>query len=148
MGIEKKTIIAAAFAVGVILSLSRPAYAGNDFGIGLSHLALHSGERIVGFRIRASGAGIAALRSIPMGWTITIDNDASWVTSVSGTVEVGAAALDPAAFRAFMVVRRADPTLKLPMELSGEIIVMDLATGSPERHITLKPRQFEIDRIP
>jgi hypothetical protein len=29
-----------------------------------------------------------------MGWAINVDNDASWTTTISGTVEVGAAALD------------------------------------------------------
>jgi hypothetical protein len=105
--------------VGIVSELNCPAYAGDYLTVGFDHIPLRPGERVVGFQIKAQGAGIVALRAIPMGWAINVDNDASWTTTISGTVEVGAAALDPEAFKAFMVIEKADPDLKLPMKLSG-----------------------------
>jgi hypothetical protein len=88
------------------------------------------------------------LRSIPIGWAIKVDNDASWTTTVSGTLEVGAAALDPEALKAFVAVAETEPDSKQPIKLSGEIIAADLATGSAERRIPLKSDQFKIDKGP
>jgi hypothetical protein len=55
----------------------------------------------VGFRIDLKAAVIRGLDHIPLGWSISIDNDASWSTTIKATVEVGAAVLDPTYFRNF-----------------------------------------------
>lgn len=141
-------LISAALLAAIVSQLSCTAYAGDNLTVSLDHLQLQSGERIVSFQIQAQGAGIVSLRAIPIGWAINVDNDASWTTTISGTVEVGAAALDPGAFKAFMVIEKADPDLKLPMKLSGEVVAANLATGSVERHIMLGPDQFTTDKAP
>ena len=56
-------------------------------------IKISAGERIVSFEIRISAGAFRIISNLPVGWTVVIDNDASWQTRVTGSPEVGAAAL-------------------------------------------------------
>ena len=63
-------------------------------------------ERVVGFEMKIRAGGIVSIPSLPMGWNISVDNDASWNTKIVGAVTVGAAALNVSFFSDFIVVRQ------------------------------------------
>jgi len=108
---------------------------------------LRVGERVVAFRVLTIGAGIVAVPHIPMGWSISIDNDASWATNVSGSIQVGAAAVEPEALRNFLIIELA-PEPSPPLKLTGEIVASGFKGGSMSgRHIVLTGKQFELTRV-
>ncbi len=64
-----------------------------SFSVDLSNLMLTPGERIVGFDIKVVSGYVSAITA-PPGWQIHVDNQPSEYTEVSGSVFVGAAALN------------------------------------------------------
>jgi hypothetical protein len=98
-------------------------------------------ERITGFEIRVRSGRIAQLSNVPIGWSISVDNDPSWNTSVGGSIAVGAAALDPDFLRRFIVVEKEkDAPSDMPFALEGEIFVT--SDFSTERTIRLSSKDF------
>jgi hypothetical protein len=91
---------------------------GQNTLVSISVPEIQKRERIVGFEVHVRSGRIAQLRNMPIGWKITVDNDPSWNTVISGSVEVGAAALDPGFFYRFMVVN--------PEEYAGSGTVLSL----------------------
>jgi len=78
---------------------------------------------------------------MPIGWKITVDNDASWNTVVSGSVEVGAAALDPGFFYRFMVVNPEEYTGGgTALGLDGQVVLT--SDFIAERTIRLSNKEF------
>jgi len=140
---QSKSMKQACFAVAITAML---LLFGNVVGycqiLSVSIPALHltGKERIVGFEFHLRSGMIARLPNVPYGWSISIDNDPSWNTRISGSLAVGAAALDVDFFRDFMVVEVEDPPWGPPLDLSGEIIVTsDFLT---ERRIKLGKKDF------
>ena len=77
------------------------------FAVSIPHLGLSADERVVGFEVHIKSGRVASLPNIPIGWNLTIDNDASWDTSVKALVSVCAASLDAGYFREFMFVEKS-----------------------------------------
>lgn len=76
--------------------------------------------RIVGIELELTNGRIFRLREVPFGWYFTIDNDASWKAKLTGTVEVGAAALDPSEINGLIVVEAGEnsgPSFSLQLGL-------------------------------
>jgi hypothetical protein len=97
-----------------ILSVSIPA------------LHLTGKERIVGFEFHLRSGMIARLPNVPYGWNISIDNDPSWNTTISGSIAVGAAAVDPDFFHDFLTVEVEDNSFEhMPFDLQGEVFVTE-----------------------
>jgi hypothetical protein len=135
-----------------LLSLALAASLG--IGVGLAHAqtisvsipALHmtSTERVVGFEIHITSGRVARLSDLPIGWNISVDNDASWNTVVKGSSTVGAAARDASFFRRFMIVE-INESLGIPFDVQGEVIVTkDFAT---ERRIKIALKDLAITKL-
>jgi hypothetical protein len=65
---------------------------------------LRVGERIVGFELRIPMGRVVALPAVPVGWSVGIDNHAAGHSHVSGSILIGAAALDPAELKELVVI--------------------------------------------
>lgn len=92
--------------------------------VSIPRLALKKGERVVGFDIHFTSGRIAAMPKVPMGWTISVSNDASWLTSIEGRIIVGAAAVGPSFFRGFILIE-IDRSLEIPFDAKGEVVVSE-----------------------
>ncbi len=116
---------------------------GHSQTLSVSIPALHltGKERITGFEIHVRSGMIARLPKMPKGWSISIDNDPSWNTTIRGSIAVGAAAVDSDFFRDFLVVEVEDNSFEhLPFDLKGEVDVNeDLVDG---RRIKLVNKDF------
>ena len=129
----------------VLLVCCLPArYAGSEENqvlmLSIPRLSLEPGERVSRFEMRLKAAAIHGITPIPVGWTISIDNDASWNTSIAGSIQVGAAALDAAFFRNFLTVRKNEFG-DVTFSVSGEIsVTRDFVN---ERSISLVNEDFE-----
>lgn len=87
-------MLLAAFALIALWAVGQQASANTArFKIALSDEPYLREERIVGFELKIVEGGFAAMPSIPIGWSIKVDNSASWECSASGLVAVGAAAM-------------------------------------------------------
>lgn len=54
--------------------------------------------RIASLNLTVRHGAISALRHVPVGWRLVVDNDPSWMTKVSGQAIVGAAFLQQSEF--------------------------------------------------
>jgi hypothetical protein len=109
------------------------------FVVSAPKLSLQPGERVVGFEFHLRAARVAGLEDAPIGWSVLIDNDPSWNTSLRATVDVGSAALDGSFFHRFLRIQKADPPL-VPFEITGSIHVT--RDFSETREIKLEPKDF------
>ncbi len=77
------------------------------------------------FDLRIKGGRVSAFRTVPAGWTVTIDNDPSWNGSVAGQAVVGAAALEGSDLATMFTVSPPPPAAggQTP-SLSGSITAM------------------------
>ena len=82
----------------------------------------------MGFTFNIAGGGVAELAHVPAGWQISIDNDPSWQSSITGQAIVGAAALAPADVQAMFSVAEAPQAiaadLGLKFSLHGDLTIM------------------------
>lgn len=107
-------------------------------------LHIQKNERIVGFDLHVHSGRVAQLPNVPIGWNISVDNDPSWNTSVTGSIVVGSAALSAHFFRHFVVVEKEKSAPSdNPFALEGEIVVT--SDFLAERTIGLSMRDFLIE---
>lgn len=95
---------------------------GRLISVSVSAPRLAPGERVVGFHFRVKSGRIAQLPNLPIGWSISVDNDPSWNTKIDASIIVGAAALDTSFFQNFLAVERNE-SLEIPFDMRGEIFV-------------------------
>jgi hypothetical protein len=134
--------------VAAFFSFASPAWAQQAYSVSIKAPDLDKQERVAGFWIEVSGGSIRSVLSLPPGWVINIDNLAGH-TSIQGTLQEGAAAMDPAFFRDFMRVEEDAHPIAI-FALQGELIL----TGDPldsaydGRHVPLIRDQFELKPVP
>jgi hypothetical protein len=113
--------------IGIILAFFFCSYSpklassGELLSVSITKLPFNGHERVVGFEVKLTSAGVHALPQIPMGWGIYVDNDASWNTTIRGLVGVGAAALYAESFKDFVIIERAphkEPEFKVEIEIA------------------------------
>ncbi len=128
----RNTAVKIAMVFAVIVSLTA-MQRGNAVSCELVHVAipkdkLAENDRVVAFTASIAAGGVLSLPSVPIGWSITIDNDPSWQTSIKGTVIVGAAALDtkssPAFFDRFLTIEKEPCSAysDAPLDVTVEIV--------------------------
>ncbi len=133
----KRAYIAIAFAVLVLLGGARVQCQIVSVSVPVLHVA--NNERIVGFEIHVRSGRIALLPNIPIGWNISVNNDPSWNTDVKGSIDVGAAAMDPGFLRDFLVVEiEKDAPPNMPFGLQGEVIVTSDFLSEKRIKLTMK----------
>jgi hypothetical protein len=119
-----------------------PVLPAQKYPVSIPSLKLADGERVVGFEIHVESGKVAAAPNIPIGWSVSIDNDASWNTSLKALVPVGAAAWDDKFFRKFVIVEREDRN-KAPLSVHCDIsVTKDFATT---RTIHISPREMVLE---
>ncbi len=106
----------------VVVTGSSESFHGRLVSVSVSVPRLAPGERVVGFDFQVTSGRIAQLPNLPIGWSLSVDNDPSWNTKIDASVIVGAAALDPSFFQNFLVVEREE-SLGIAFDMKGEIIV-------------------------
>ena len=123
----------------LILSLPIRALSAQIWSISIKNIQLDRDERIVGFELKVTSGGICSLKSIPMGWNIQIDNDASWNTNMKGEIEVGSAALNQDFFKDFAVIKKA-PQEDPPFDV--EMVLITTRDFEKEKRYSLKKEKF------
>ena len=109
--------------------------------VSVPHLQIANNERITGFEIHIRSGRIACLPNLPIGWSISVNNDPSWNTDIEGSIAVGAAAVGPDFFRGFMVVEEeTDVPRTLPLDIYGDVFVT--SDFENERRIKLSMKDF------
>ena len=136
-------LLALIAAILGLLDVSEAAR-GQTLSVSIPTLHATSKERVVGFEIHVTSGRIAELPKVPIGWDVSIDNNASWNTEIKASSTVGAAALDPTFFRDFLVVEK-NGSLSVPFDIRGEVVVtQDFAT---ERRIKIAIKDFTLKEL-
>jgi hypothetical protein len=95
--------------VGVALACAAGAAPASTLWlVSAERAGLRPGERIVGFELTVTAGRIAALPTIPVGWSVAVENYPTWRTQVTGAILIGAAALDPGDLKDFVLVETYD----------------------------------------
>ena len=109
--------------------------------VSLPKLQLAAGERVVGFHFEVTAGRIAQIPDMPIGWSISVDNDPSWNTNVDASIRVAAAAIDPSFFQNFAVIEKAG-NAESAFGLAGEV---DVSTDfSKVRKIQVAMKDFTV----
>lgn len=120
-------------AACILMSLAEST--ASDFrALTFEKLTISPTERITGFEITIRPATLSSMPTTPVGWYMSIDNQASWEASIKGGILVGAAAIDEATLNSMFVVRE-DKTYGIPLCVEGEIIVTE--DFERDRHIAI-----------
>jgi hypothetical protein len=121
--------------IGLVLGLDAGAERANTLHlVSAEHAVLRPGERIVGLKLTVRSGRIAALPSLPVGWSVTVENYPPWQTRMTGSILIGAAALSPAELKNFVVVEEYGAGTG-PFDV--ELILTVTADFSRERRIRL-----------
>lgn len=113
--------------------------------VSIPNLHLDEGERVVGYEIHITSGRIAKLPDIPIGWSLSVDNNASWNSSIKASATVGAAAVSRAFFRDFLVVEKNE-SLGVSFDLQGEIVVTK--DFIREKRIKIDSKDFSTRAVP
>lgn len=92
-----------------VFATRSPADQPSTYDLSFSDLHFSSGERVSKFDLNVRPAMIIGFRNIPVGWRISIDNDPSWITKVSGIAVVGAADLEEQALQPWFLSLLPEP---------------------------------------
>jgi hypothetical protein len=114
---------------------------GQFVAVSLPALQIGAGERVVGFDFEVTSGRIAQIKDMPIGWSISVDNDASWNTKIHASVLVAAAALDGSFFKDFVVIQK-EANAENPFELKGKVLVS--TDFSKVREIRVGMKDFAI----
>lgn len=96
---------------------------GEDHRFSLSGIHLQEGERVVGIDVSLRAGSFVTIYGMPTGWLLTVDNDASWQTSLKGDAKVGAAALDTVSLQKMAILVHRCEFGDLKFHLSGILLV-------------------------
>lgn len=109
--------------------------------------ALHVGaaERIVGFHLKVTSGRIAQMADMPIGWSVSVENDPSWNTKIDASILVAAAAVDTSFFKNFAVIEK-ERSAENPFNLVGEVDVS--ADFSKVRKIPVAMKNFVVRESP
>ena len=134
--------------LAVLLLFAPAAFAQQAYSVSIKAPDLGPEEKVAGFWIEVSGGGIRSVLNLPPGWVVNIDNLTGHVT-IQGTLQEGAAAMDPGFFRDFMLVEEDAHPIAL-FALQGELILTGDAfdTAYDGRHVPLIGDQFVLKPVP
>jgi hypothetical protein len=139
------TTVATVLLLVISSSGAAPHAANNQqegtYSISVPLLRTSVGERVVSFEIDVTAGTVQAVSSLPIGWYVAVDNDASWRTKVTANTTVGAAALSPEQFQRIRLLVKKDETY-LKFDVSGSVSVTK--DFEKERHIPIRMDQFEV----
>jgi hypothetical protein len=107
----------------VLLTIDAVADSSQRSTLSLQSINISSSERIVSFEIRISAGAFRTISNLPLGWTVDIDNDASWHTTARGSLMVGAAALSPEEFKKLQFLIEKNEFEDLKFHVEGTISV-------------------------
>lgn len=109
-------------------------------------------ESIVGFKVTLTAGAVASIPEVPIGWNCVIDNDPSWNTTLTATVIVAAAALEPAYFsKGFVTVSKARPLvgqLESERKFDVHVEVALSADFEHERRLNFGPQDLVLTKVP
>ncbi len=86
-------VITLILAVSIYYSSKDKTTQGSGYSISLKNSELFPKDRICGFELTIDGGKLSSMPVIPFGWSVTINSDASWHTSVSGQLTVDSVAV-------------------------------------------------------
>ncbi len=141
----KRTValIIVVLAAGVMAAAQNTEKPNETVSMRIPHVALSTGERIVGFEINLTSGMVRSASGLPIGWYLEVDNDPSWSTTIKGNISVGAAALDPNEFRKLRITVQKDTTYN-PFAVSGTVVVT--TDFEKTRSIPVAAGDFEVSK--
>ena len=96
------------------------AQTNNLYTLSVTNLSLDKGERIVAYRVKITAGGVYSIPHLSQGWTVTINNEGSWDSTIKGGITIGAAAEDLNYFNDFLVIAKmpgVTSTIGVEMEI-------------------------------
>jgi len=118
--------------------------AAQSFLVDIENVMLNPGERVVGFDFKVT-SGYVSMVQAPPGWQIEIDNDPSQNVEISGSIFVGAAAINCERLNRMITVTQTLVFEKM-LEITGNVTITK--DFDHTRTITLAPRNIILKPTP
>lgn len=102
-------------------------------------------ERLSKFDLRLSSAIVTSFPYVPAGWTINIDNNANWITEISGTAIEQSADLSPGSFADNFIHVAGIPSELLKYGMTKTIVVtgyFEFAHNDATRRLPISNRNI------
>jgi hypothetical protein len=100
------------------------------------------GAAIVAFEVDIAAGAVQSISNIPIGWYITIDNNASWQTRIKANSQLGSASLTPQALSKCEIVVRKNEFGDLKFQVTGT--VSSTKDYREERQVHLSMGDFSV----
>lgn len=110
--------------------------------LSISGLEALDDEMIVSFSISVTAGAFQSIENIPIGWYLSIDNDASWQTKIKANTIVGAASISTKDFKRIKLIIIKNEFMDLKFALSG--VVSLTKDYEKERQVPLRLSNFSI----
>jgi hypothetical protein len=117
-----------------------------EYTVSISNVRVSAGESVVSFEIDVTAGAFESVSDVPVGWYLTVDNDASWQTKIKANTTVGAAALKPEDLRKLRFKVKKNEFGDLKFDLAGTVSVTK--DYQKERPLHLKMSDFALTPKP
>lgn len=115
------------------------------YGISISNLQMADDEKIVSFTFRMTAAAVQSVENIPVGWYLTVDNDASWQTHIKANTMIGSAALTLEEFKSLKLIIKKNEFMDLKFGLSATVSLTK--DYEKERQVSITMSDFSIAAV-
>ncbi len=112
------------------------------YAISIPNLQIDSNSSIVGLELNINAGSVLAVQSIPIGWTLNINNDASWRTKIKGNTTLGAASLASDELKRLTLIVRRNETEHFQFDVSGTATVSKAFQKRQDIPLTRKDFSF------
>jgi hypothetical protein len=91
------------------------------YSISIPNLKIEADSSIVSMDLHINAGTVQAIQNIPIGWNITVDDDASWRCKIKGNSTVGAASLQPDELKRLAFIVRRNESGNFKFDISGTL---------------------------
>lgn len=111
------------------------------YDISIPNLKASPDETIVSLEISVRAGSVQSISNIPIGWQVTLDNDANWVSRIKARSTLGAASLAPDEVHRLVINVRRNEFANFKFDISGSA---SLAKTFDNRKLALTMEDFAL----
>ncbi len=93
------------------------------YAISIPKLKADPQGSITGLEIRINAGTVQGVQNIPIGWNMSIEDDANWISKVRGNSTIGAASLSPDELKRIVFLVRRNERENFNFDVSGTFTV-------------------------
>ncbi len=93
------------------------------YSISIPNLKADPDSSITALDIQVNAGTVQAIQNIPIGWNLTVEDDASWRSRIRGNSTIGAASLAPDELQRVAFIVRRNETDNFKFDVTGTFTI-------------------------